>query len=90
MLRALRYSMNGMPSSGGITGWFGRNLSASGFGVLSVWMKMLRAPRGNEGMAARGEGEGEGEGEVDRVGRVRAMRPSDRALLLVCVFRPVS
>lgn len=85
VLRALRYSMNGMPSSGGITVWFGRNLSASGFGVLSVWMKRLRAPRGNDGMA-RGESEVDGD---DRVGRIRAVRPSDRALL-VCVFRAVT
>lgn len=26
--------------------WFGRNLSASAFGVGAVWMNMLRAPRG--------------------------------------------
>ena len=38
------YSMNGDESPGGRIGWFGRNLRASGFGVFSVWMKMLRLP----------------------------------------------
>jgi len=34
--RGLRYSMKGVGSVGGTTGWFGRNLRASGFGVFSV------------------------------------------------------
>jgi len=38
--------MKGMVTSGGSTRWFGRNLRASGLGVVSVWMKMLRVPRG--------------------------------------------
>lgn len=46
MLRELRYSMKGVETSGGSTLWFGKNFSASALGVLSVWMKMLRAPRG--------------------------------------------
>jgi hypothetical protein len=46
VLRGFRYSMKGIVTSGGSTAWFGRNLSASAFGVFSVWMKMLRAPRG--------------------------------------------
>lgn len=42
--RGVRYSMNGDASPGGSIGWFGRNLRASGFGVFSVCMKMLRLP----------------------------------------------
>jgi hypothetical protein len=42
--RGVRYSINGVDNSGGSIGWFGRNLSASGFGVFSVWIKMLRLP----------------------------------------------
>lgn len=40
----LRYSIKGDDSPGGSMGWFGRNLSASGFGVFSVWMKILLLP----------------------------------------------
>lgn len=42
--------MKGVGISSGRTRWFGINLSASGFGVFSVWMKIVREPRGaNEG-----------------------------------------
>jgi hypothetical protein len=42
--RGVRYSMNGDDNPGGSIGWFGRNLRASGFGVFSVCMKILRLP----------------------------------------------
>ena len=57
--RGVRYSMKGVDISAGRTRWFGRNLSASGFGVFSVWMKMVRAPRPgleSAGAAARARG----------------------------------
>ena len=44
MERGLRYSRNGLERPGGRMGWLGRNLRASGFGVFSVCMKMLRLP----------------------------------------------
>jgi hypothetical protein len=46
--RGFKYSINGVDMSGGMMRWFGRNLSASGFGVLSVWMKIVRAPLGTD------------------------------------------
>lgn len=42
--RGLRYSIKGVDKPSGTTRWFGRNLRASGFGVPSVWMKMVRTP----------------------------------------------
>jgi hypothetical protein len=42
--RGFRYSTNGVLRLSGTTRWFGRNLRASAFGVLSVWMKILRLP----------------------------------------------
>jgi hypothetical protein len=44
------YSMKGEESPGGRMGWFGKNLRASGFGVFSVWMKMLRLPLTGSGL----------------------------------------
>jgi len=38
------YSIKGDDNPGGSIGWFGRNLRASGFGVFSVCMKILRLP----------------------------------------------
>jgi hypothetical protein len=38
------YSMNGVDRPSGSTRWLGRNLSASGLGVFSVWMKIVRLP----------------------------------------------
>lgn len=45
VLRGLRYSMKGVGRFSGSTRWLGRNLIASGFGVPSVWMKMVRRLR---------------------------------------------
>jgi hypothetical protein len=42
--RGVRYSIKGDDNPGGSIGWFGRNLRASGFGVFSVCMKILRLP----------------------------------------------
>lgn len=42
--RGFIYSRNGVDMPGGSIGWFGRNLRASGFGVFSVCMKILRLP----------------------------------------------
>src|SRR3569833_3945293 len=42
--RGLRCSTKGAAIAAGSTRWLGRNLRASGFGVLSVWMKMVRRP----------------------------------------------
>ena len=36
--------MKGVEISGGRMGWLGRNFRASGFGVLSVCMKIVRRP----------------------------------------------
>lgn len=44
MERGVRYSIKGDDNPGGSIGWFGRNLRASGFGVFSVCMKILRLP----------------------------------------------
>jgi hypothetical protein len=41
-----RYSRKGEGKLSGRTSWFGRNLSASAFGVSSVWMKIVRAAGG--------------------------------------------
>ena len=40
----LRYSRNGDDSVDGRIGWLGRNLRASGFGVFSVWIKIVLLP----------------------------------------------
>jgi hypothetical protein len=48
--RGERYSMKGVARPSGRTRWLGRNLRASGLGVFSVWMKMVRrAVRGRSG-----------------------------------------
>lgn len=44
VLRGLRYSMKGVGRFSGRMRWLGRNLSASGLGVPSVWMKIVRRP----------------------------------------------
>lgn len=44
MLRGLRYSIKVVGMFSGRMRWFGINFSASGFGVPSVWMKMVRFP----------------------------------------------
>lgn len=38
--------MKGAEIPSGMIRWFGRNLRASGLGVFSVWMKIVRAPLG--------------------------------------------
>lgn len=45
--RGDRYSMKGEEMLSGTMRWFGRNFRASGFGVDSVWMKIVRAPEGS-------------------------------------------
>jgi len=40
--RGVRYSMKGVDTFSGRTRWLGRNLRASGLGVFSVWMKIVR------------------------------------------------
>ena len=42
--RGLRYSMKGAEMFSGRTRWLGMNLRASGLGVFSVWMKIVRMP----------------------------------------------
>jgi len=42
--RGFMYSMKGVANPGGKIGWLGRNLSASGLGVFSVWINMVRLP----------------------------------------------
>lgn len=42
VLRAFMYSIKGVLIDSGITLVLGRNLSESGLGVPSVWMKMVR------------------------------------------------
>lgn len=42
--RGVIYSIKGVDNPIGRMRWFGTNLSASGFGVFSVCMKMLRVP----------------------------------------------
>lgn len=42
VLRAFMYSMKGVLIDSGMTLVLGRNLSESGLGVFSVWMKMVR------------------------------------------------
>lgn len=42
MDRGDKYSRNVEGMSSGMTAWFGRNLRASGLGVSSVWMKIVR------------------------------------------------
>lgn len=49
--RGFKYSTNGVGNSGGKTGWFGRNLRASGLGVFSVWMNILRVPPTADGFS---------------------------------------
>lgn len=62
--RGVMYSMKGVATDSGRTRWFGRNLSASALGVLSVWMKMVRRAcgvdsgrRGRRGRVVIGERE---------------------------------
>jgi hypothetical protein len=43
--RGLRYSTNVAGKPSGRTRWPGRNLRASGLGVVSFWIKKVRAPR---------------------------------------------
>lgn len=38
--------MNGAESDSGMMRWLGMNFRASGLGVFSVWMKIVRAPLG--------------------------------------------
>lgn len=42
--RGLRYSRKGDDNVVGSIGWLGRNLRASGFGVFSVWINIVRLP----------------------------------------------
>lgn len=45
--RGERYSMKGAEMPSGMMRWFGTNFTASALGVDSVWMKIVRAPRGS-------------------------------------------
>jgi hypothetical protein len=40
--RGFRYSINGVLILSGTMRWLGKNLRASGLGVFSVWMKIVR------------------------------------------------
>lgn len=51
MARGFRYSRNGEDRPGGSIGWFGKNLRASGLGVFSVCMKILRLPETAAGLS---------------------------------------
>lgn len=79
VLRGLRYSINGVGRFSGRMRWLGRNFSASGFGVPSVWMKIVRRPRAL-GTPARGER------VEEREGRDPAARAgSGDCLLWICL-----
>lgn len=58
VLRGFRYSMKGVGRFSGRMRWLGRNFSASGLGVPSVWMNIVRRPRtlGTPGRVERVEG----------------------------------
>ena len=45
--RGVRYSRNGVGKFSGRIRWLGLNLRASGFGVSSVWMKIVRLEEEN-------------------------------------------
>jgi hypothetical protein len=77
VLRGDMYSMKGVVRVAGRTRWLGRNLRASGLGVGSVWMKIVRCCW----WELRGRGWG--------VGR-RGRRPAEGRSREVCRLRPVA
>ena len=86
MERGLRYSRKGLERPGGRMGWLGRNFRASGLGVFSVCMNMLRLPP----TAAAGLSMLEGWCRGCSVGLERAFEAAIAgSLVLWCTFRQV-